>query len=80
MANGAEGFLQRVNDAANDVQAFANALADKIRAGGDVAIRTSNTAYGAAAGAKVGSQTPTEIPPAIKWAGLAGALYLLSRR
>lgn len=80
MANGVQGALERIDDAANDIQAFANALADKIRSGGDVAIRTSNTAYGAAAGAKAGSVTPTTIPPAIKWAGIAGALYLLSRK
>lgn len=80
MANGIPGVLERTNEAANDVQAFFNALADKIRQGGDIAVRASNTAYGAAAGAKAGSVTPTQIPPAIKWAGVAGVLYLLSRK
>lgn len=80
MANGATDFLTRINTAANDVQEFANALAEKIRAGGTVAVRASNTAYGAAAGAKAGSVTPTEIPPAIKWAGLAAVFYFLSRK
>jgi hypothetical protein len=80
MASAIEDVLARVNSASGDVQDFANALAQKIQQGGDIAVRTSNSAYGAAAGAKAGSITPTTIPPAVKYGGLALLAYLFLRR
>lgn len=80
MATAIQDLLTRINDASGSVQAFSDALAEKIRQGGDIAVRTSNSAYGAAAGAKAGSVTPTTIPPVVKYGALAALAYLLLRR
>jgi hypothetical protein len=80
MASSVEQLLTNVNQAGTDIQNFANALADKIRQGGDIAVRTSNATTGAAVGAKAGSQAPTTIPPAVKYGGVALLAYLLLRR
>jgi hypothetical protein len=80
MATTIQDLLTRVNEASGDVQSFADALAQKIQQGGDIAVRTSNSAYGAAAGAKAGSVTPTTISPAVKYGGLALLAYLFLRR
>jgi hypothetical protein len=75
--------LTNVNEAASDIQNFANALADKIRAGGDFAVRTGNATTGAAVGAKAGSAAPTTPlldQPAVRYGGLALLAYLLLRR
>jgi hypothetical protein len=80
MGSAIQDVLTRVDEASSDVQDFANALARKIQQGGDIAVRTSNSAYGAAAGAKAGSAAPTTIPPVVKYGGLALLAYLLLRR
>ena len=53
-------WLQSVNQAGTDIQAAANALAQKISAGGDIAVRASNATTGAAVGAKAGSTVPVQ--------------------
>lgn len=78
--SGITDFLTRVNEAGSDVQDFANALAAKIQQGGDFAVRAGNATTGAAAGAKAGSTVPTQIPPAVKYAGAGLLAYLLLRR
>lgn len=84
MATSVERFLERVDTAAQDVNEFTGALAEKLRQGGDVVLRASNTArgaaYGAAAGARTGSAFPTEIPRAVLYGGAAVLAYLLLRR
>lgn len=80
MASAVEQFLTNVNEAGTDVQQFANALAQKIQQGGDIAVRTSNATTGAAVGAKAGSTVPTTFPPAVKYGGLALLAYLFLRR
>ena len=80
MASSVEQFLQRVDAAAGDVQALTDAVAEKVRQGGDVTIRASRAAYGAAAGAKAGASAPTEVPPVVKYGALALVAWFLLRR
>lgn len=82
MASSVEQLLARVNEAGTDVQSFANALADKIRQGGDIAVRTSNATTGAAVGAKTGSTVPTQTPTWFKYGipALAAWYFFLRRR
>lgn len=80
MASSVEQFLTRVNEAGSDVQDFANALAQRIQQGGDIAVRASNATTGAAVGARAGSSAPTTIPPVVKYGGLALLAILLLRR
>lgn len=80
MASSVEQFLTRVDQAGEDVQNFANALAQKIQQGGDIAVRASNATTGAAVGAKAGATAPTTVPPVVKYGGLAVLAYLLLRR
>lgn len=54
-----EDVLNAVNEAGGDIQAFADALAQKIQQGGNLAVRASNATTGAAVGAKAGSSVPT---------------------
>lgn len=80
MASAVEQLLTNVNQAGSDIQAFANALAQKIQEGGNIAVRASNATTGAAVGAKAGSQVPATFPPAVKYGGIALLAYLLLRR
>lgn len=80
MASAITDFLARVNQAAQDVNAAANAVSQKVSQGGDFAVRASNATTGAAVGAKTGSTVPTDIPPAVKYAGLGLLAYLLLKR
>lgn len=80
MASGIEQLLARINTAATDVNALTEAVSERIRQGGDIALRTSNTAYGAAAGAKAGSTAPTTVPPVVKYGAVAALAYFFLRR
>lgn len=75
-----EDILTAVNQAGGDIQEFADALAQKIQAGGNLAVRASNATTGAAVGAKAGSVAPTTISPTVKYAGIALLAYLFLRR
>jgi len=76
----ADNILDRINSAASDVQNAANVLAERIRQGGDVAVRVSNAATGAAAGARAGAAVPLTLSPTVKYGGAALLAYLLLRR
>jgi hypothetical protein len=76
--------VARAQDAAGDIQNLLDALASKLQQGGDTVIRTSNAAtgavYGAGAGAKAGAAAPLDIPPVVKYGGIALLAYLLMKR
>lgn len=80
MATSVEQILSQVQSAGGDIQAFADALAQKIQEGGNIAVRASNATTGAAVGAKAGSVAPVTIPPTVKYAGIALLAYLFLRR
>jgi len=69
----------RVNQAAQDIDNLLNALADQLRRGGDTVVRAGNAATGAVYGAGAGAATPTDVPPLLKYAAVAGGVWLLSR-
>lgn len=79
-----QAAVGRINQATDDVQNLLNALADKLRQGGDTVVRAGNAAtgavYGAAAGARTGAATPTQFPAWLKYGAIAGAAWLLFRR
>lgn len=79
MASAVEQFLTNVNQAGSDVQQFADALAQKIQQGGDIAVRAGHATTGAAVGAQAGSQVPSKvsIPPVVLYGGLALLAYKL---
>jgi hypothetical protein len=80
MASSVEQILAQVQTAGGDLQAFADALAQKLEEGGNIAVRASNATTGAAVGAKAGSTVPVTISPTVKYAGLAFLAYLFLRR
>lgn len=80
MASSVEQLLANVQEAGGDIQEFADALAQKIQEGGNIAVRASHATTGAAAGAKAGATVPTTISPTVKYAGIALLAYLLLRR
>lgn len=80
MASSVEQLLANVQAAGGDIQQFADALAQKIQEGGNLAVRASNATTGAAVGAKAGSVAPVTISPTVKYAGIALLAYLFLKR
>jgi hypothetical protein len=54
--------LTNLRTTAADIQTGANVLAQKLTQAGNIAVRVSNTATGAAAGAKVGAESGSRVP------------------
>lgn len=59
------GWLQNFRNEAANIQTETQQLAAKIANAGNVAVRVSNQATGAAAGAKVGASTGSVIPASV---------------
>ena len=79
-----DNVADRIQEASGDVQAFLDALAEKLQQSGQAVVRTGNTAtgaiYGAGAGAKAGAAAPLDIPPVVKYGALAALVYFFARR